>query len=321
MEPTTTAALGGLTLKALWVLSRFASEKLAQGKAKNLVNKAYQSVTRSDKKLIKRKLDEEDLANIEEQIGDIYSILEVVLEELNDPQYAIEFLDRLQEAVQELEIKYDENLRQIQFLKESSAEMDRMYFHRFEIVYESLENVFQLLEAYETRIASLEGRMKEISEKVRQITRKIESSEEKLSRYLVPAIHQEGPLDKEFEKEWEEFATTNEFGEMVSTVGTMNSSFDEFQISVQLGRDILEAYIAGAITYHEALSTLQILKDEVQKGFERSKNIAERRELLFLIEAIKEQIEILDPLPPPPNKTSKIGEKKKRIKQEERASQ
>ncbi len=309
MEPTTTAALGGLTLKALWVLSKFASERLAQGKAKNLVNKAYQTVTRSDKKLIKRKLDEEDLANIEEQIGDIYSILEVILEELNDPKYAKEFLDRLQESVRELEIKYDENLRQIQFQKESFAEMERLYYRRFEVIYESLESVFQLLETYETRINSLEGRMEEISEKVKQISAKIDASEEKLSGYLVPAIHQEGPLDLELEEEWDRFATTTEFGKMVNAVGTMNSAIDEFQVAVQLGRDVLEAYIAGAITYQEAVDTLITLKGEIQTGLDRTRDIAERRELLFLIEAIKEQIEILDPLPEVPNKV--LGQNKR----------
>ncbi len=309
MEPTTTAALGGLTLKALWVLSKFASERLAQGKAKNLVNKAYQTVTRSDKKLIKRKLDEEDLANIEEQIGDIYSILEVILEELNDPKYAKEFLNRLQESVRELEIKYDENLRQIQFQKESFAEMERLYYRRFEVIYESLESVFQLLETYETRINSLEGRMEEISEKVKQISAKIDASEEKLSGYLVPAIHQEGPLDLELEEEWDRFATTTEFGKMVNAVGTMNSAIDEFQVAVQLGRDVLEAYIAGAITYQEAVDTLITLKGEIQTGLDRTRDIAERRELLFLIEAIKEQIEILDPLPEVPNKV--LGQNKR----------
>ena len=314
MEPTTTAALGGLTLKALWVLSKFASERLAQGKAKNLVNKAYQTVTRSDKKLIKRKLDEEDLANIEEQIGDIYSILEVILEELNDPKYAKEFLDRLQESVRELEIKYDENLRQIQFQKESFAEMERLYYRRFEVIYESLESVFQLLETYETRINSLEGRMEEISEKVKQISAKIDASEEKLSGYLVPAIHQEGPLDLELEEEWDRFATTTEFGKMVNAVGTMNSAIDEFQVAVQLGRDVLEAYIAGAITYQEAVDTLITLKGEIQTGLDRTRDIAERRELLFLIEAIKEQIEILDPLPEVPNKVLGKNKRKKEKK-------
>ncbi len=314
MEPTTTAALGGLTLKALWVLSKFASERLAQGKAKKLVNKAYQTITCSDKKLIKRKLDEEDLANIEEQIGDIYSILEVILEELNDPKYAKEFLDRLQESVQELEIKYDENLRQIQFQQESFAEMNKMYFHRFEVIYESLESVFQLLETYETRINCLEGRLEEISEKVREINAKIDSSEQLLSRYLVPAIHQEGPLDSELREEWDEFATTQQFGEMVSTVGTMSSTMDEFQIAVQLGRDVLEAYIVGAISHQEAVNTLVVLKEEIQRGLEKSRDIAERRELLFLVEAIREQIDILDPLPDIP---TNLAEKAKRGKSEE----
>jgi len=293
VEVASSAIIGGLTLKALYALSKATQKYFIQPKVRGIVNKAYQKVTKKNKKLLKRTLNEDDLEFLQNQIDDIYLILEYLWEETNNEELSKLFLEELQKTVNGLKIEFDDQLTRVRILEEKTDSLDTMIFHRFEVVYDALEDIFSIINSYDNRISRLEEKMSRIEERMKKLENNHGQSN-KVNRPLVPAITIEMASEKKYKGLIGDFITKKQqYKNMSKRVGNFKGTENEFEIAVELGKEVLEAYLYGAVTFDEAVDTLEIYKESLKQGHRKTKDIIKVRELTYLIDAIKEQIIIL----------------------------